>query len=234
MFIENLIRTFSKNTLKFIWNGKTMNLEEKLKSLENTKNFAEMIDELRQNESSMTIWYGKMASIMTEDHPQVAGILQSLEELSQTVTTLLRKCALQLDETYSPIPVEIQASTTIGSPTPDSVIRERDDIFSLSSLRNLKQSFTPREETSSETQTLKFWYILGGQNESVDLEFPGNEYFCNALIKVLDQVEGLVEDEEFSVSPLGYDPMLIAQFENSVNQIISSYSSEFTLIKFYR
>ncbi len=211
-----------------------MSLEEKLKSLENSKNYSEMVNELRQNESSMTLWYAKLASLMAEDHPQIAGMLQSLEEISHTTTTLLRKCVMQLDETYAPIPVEIQASTTIGSSTPDSVIRERDDIFSLSSLKTLLQSYTPKEELSGEKKSIKFWYILGGQNESVELEFSDNEYFLNILIKVLTQIKGLSEDEEFSVSPLGYDPLLLTQFENSVNQILASYSSEFTLIKFYR
>jgi hypothetical protein len=211
-----------------------MGFEEKLKSLENSKNFLEMINELRQNESSMTLWYAKLSSLTLEEYPETAGVLQSLEELSQTMTTLLRKCALQLDETYSPIPVEIQASTTISSPQPDSISRDRDDIFSLSSLRTLLNSYPPKEATSTEQETLKFWYIMGGQNESVELSFPANEYFGNALMKVLSQIEGVSEEEEFSVSPLGYDPLLLPQFENAVSQVLTSYADEFTLIKFYR
>jgi len=211
-----------------------LSLEEKLKSLENSKDYLEMVTQLRQNESLLTSWYAKLGSALVEERPQIAGMLQSIEELSITTTTLLRKCTMLLDDDYSPVPSDIQASTTIGSPTPDTVVRERDDVFSLSSLKSIQQSLPAKEEITGDEQVLKVWYIAGGQNECVELSFPGNKHFIDVIIAVLSKIEGLNDDEEFSISPLGYDPILVAQFENSINQVISSYTDEFTLIKFYR
>ncbi|MHA1977637.1 MAG: hypothetical protein ACW98I_12090 [Candidatus Hodarchaeales archaeon] len=212
-----------------------MTLDEKLKSLELQKNFSEMINELRINESAKTLWYAKISSLMAEDRPQIAGMLQSLEEISQTITTLLRKCTMFLDENFSSVPVEIEASTTVGTPTPDSLNRERDDVFSLGSLRSFSQTLPQKEIDREKTVSAKFWYITAsGKSESLDLTFSEKEYLANVLISVLTQIEGVSDNEEFSVSPLGYNPLLIPQFETSFDQILSSYSEEFTLIKFYR
>jgi len=211
-----------------------LSLEEKLKSLENSKDYLEMVNQLRQNESLLTSWYGKLSSLLVEERPQIAGMLQSLEEISITTTTLLRKCVMLLDDDYSPVPVDIEASTTIGSPTPDTVIRERDDVFSLSSLNSIKQSLPTKEVSPGDEQLLKVWYITGGQNECIELSFAENKPLLDAIIAVLSKIEGLNDDEEFSISPLGFDPILVAQFETSVSQILSSYTDEFTLIKFYR
>ncbi len=211
-----------------------MSLEEKLKSLENSKDYLEMVNQLRQNESLLTSWYGKLSSLLVEERPQIAGILQSIEELSITSTTLLRKCTMLLDEDYSPVPADIQASTTIGTSPQDTVSRDRDDIFSLSSLKSIQQTLQPKEVSPGNEQTLKVWYITGGKNEAVDLSFPENKPFLEAIIAVLSKVDEIKDDEEFSISPLGYDPILVTQFESSVNQILSSYTNEFTLIKFYR
>jgi len=211
-----------------------MSLEEKLKSLENSKDYSEMVNQLRQNESLLTSWYGKLSSLLAEEKPQISGMLQSLEEISITTTTLLRKCAMLLDDDYSPVPADIQASTTIGSPTPDAVVRDRDDVFSLSSLKSIQQSLPTKEVSPGNEQTLKVWYITGGQNECIELTFPENKTFLDMIIAVLLKIEGLKDDEEFSISPLGYDPILLAQFESSIHQILSSYTDEFTLIKFYR
>ncbi len=211
-----------------------MSLEEKLKSLELQKNYSEMINELRISESAKTLWYAKISSLMAEDRPQIAGMLQSLEEMSQTITTLLRKCTMFLDENFSPVPVEIEASTTIGTPPPDSVSRERDDVFSLSSLRSLIQSLPQKEVEKEKTVTAKFWYITAdGKSESLEITVPEKEYFANVLKSVLTRIEGVTDSEEFSVSPLGYNPLLLPQFETSTDQILSSYSEDFTLIKFY-
>lgn len=193
-----------------------------------------MVNQLRQNESLLTSWYAKLSSLLVEDRPQIAGILQSIEELSITTTTLLRKCTMLLDEDYSPVPVDIQASTTIGTSTSETVPRDRDDIFSLSSLLAIQKSLPTKDVPPSNEQVLKVWYIAGGQNESVELSFPDNKHFIDVIIAALSKIEGLKDDEEFSISPLGYDPILVAQFENSINHILTSYTDEFTLIKFYR
>ena len=211
-----------------------MSLEEKLKSLENSKEYSEMVNQLRQNESLLTSWYAKLSSLLLEERPQIAGMLQSLEEISITTTTLLRKCVMLLDDDYSPVPVDIEASTTIGSPPPDTVVRERDDVFSLSSLNSIKQSLPTKEVSPGDEQLLKVWYITGGQNECIELSFAENKPLLDAIIAILSKIEGLSDDEEFSISPLGFDPILVAQFETSVSQILSSYTDEFTLIKFYR
>ncbi|MHA1206618.1 MAG: hypothetical protein ACTSSO_03495 [Candidatus Hodarchaeales archaeon] len=211
-----------------------MSLEEKLKSLENTKDYSEMVNQLRQNESLLTSWYAKLSSLLLEERPQIAGMLQSLEELSITTTTLLRKCTMLLDDEYSPVPADILASTTIGTPPPDTVVRDRDDVFSISSLKSIQQSLPAKEVSPGNEQALKVWYIAGGQNECIELSFPDNKYFNDVIIAALSKIEGLNDNEEFSISPLGYDPILVAQFESSINQIISSFTNEFTLIKFYR
>ena len=211
-----------------------MSLDEKLKSMELQKNYSEMINELRINESAMTLWYAKLSSLMAEERPQIAGMLQSLEEISQTITTLLRKCTMFMDENFSPVPVEIEASTTISAPTPDLSNRERDDVFSLGSLRTLAQTLPQKEIDKEKVQSVKFWYITGGgKSEALDLTFSEKDYFTNVLISVLTQIEGLTDNEEFSVSPLGFNPLLLPQFESSLDQILTSYANEFTLIKFY-
>ncbi len=211
-----------------------MSLDEQLKSLELQKNYSEMINELRINESAMTLWYAKLSSLMAEERPQIAGMLQSLEEISQTITTLLRKCTMFMDEHFSPVPVEIEASTTISAPTPDLSNRERDDVFSLGSLRTLAQTLPQKEIDREKVQSVKFWYITGGgKSEALDLTFSGKDYFTNVLISVLTQIEGITDNEEFSVSPLGFNPLLLPQFESSLDQILTSYANEFTLIKFY-
>ncbi len=133
------------------------------------------------------------------------------------------------------MPTEIQASTTIGTQTKEQLSRDRDDVFSLTSLNNIMQNLPSKTDLSkSTTATVKFWFIREGKNESVEMNIPENEYFITILIKVLKQIENLQLNEEFSVSPLGFNPLLLPQFENSIDQIISSYSNEFTLIKFYR
>ncbi|PWI47350.1 hypothetical protein CEE45_12205 [Candidatus Heimdallarchaeota archaeon B3_Heim] len=211
-----------------------MSLDEKLKSLELQRNYSEMINELRINESAMTLWYAKLSSLMAEERPQIAGMLQSLEEISQTITTLLRKCTMFMDEHFSPVPVEIAASTTISAPTPDLSKRERDDVFSLGSLRTLAQTLPQKEIDKEKAQSVKFWYITGGgKSEALDLTFSEKDYFTNVLISVLTQIEGITDNEEFSVSPLGFNPLLLPQFESSLDQILTSYANEFTLIKFY-
>ena len=211
-----------------------LSLEEKLKSLENNKDYLEMVNQLRQNESLLTSWYAKLSSLVVEERPQIAGILQSIEELSITTTTLLRKCSMLLDEDYSPVPVDAEASTSIRAPKPDASSRERDDVFSLGSLLTIQKTLPPKEGSQGNEELLKVWYITGGKNESIEFSIPDNKPFLEAIITVLSKIEGLGNDEEFSISPLGYDPILVAQFESSVNQILSSYTNEFTLIKFYR
>jgi hypothetical protein len=211
-----------------------MSLEEKLKSLENSKDYLEMVNQLRQNESILTSWYAKLSSLLIDEKPQISGMLQSLEEISITTTTLLRKCSMLLDEEYSPVPVDTQASTTISSPSPDTVSRDRDDIFSVLSLKSIQQSLPAKEVSKGNEQELKVWYIAGGKNECIELSFSENRPFLDAIMAVLGKIEGLNDNEEFSISPLGYDPILIAQFENSINQVLSSYTNEFTLIKLYR
>ena len=208
-------------------------LEEKLKSLENTKDYSEIINQLRQHESMLTSWYAKLSSSLLEDKPQVAGMLESIEELSLTTTTLLRKCTMLLSDDYSPVPADIPASTTIGTSTPEVTTRDRDDVFSLSSLKSIEQTLPAKETSEGSEQLLKVWYIASGQNECIEVTVPENQPFLGALIAVLSKIEGLNNDEEFSISPLGYDPILVAQFENTINQIITSYTNEFTLIKFY-
>ncbi|MHA1994803.1 MAG: hypothetical protein ACW97Z_09700 [Candidatus Hodarchaeales archaeon] len=211
-----------------------MSLDERMKSLELQKNYSEMINELRINESAKTLWYAKLSSLMAEDRPQIAGMLQSLEEISQTITTLLRRCTMFLDENFAPVPVDIEASTTIGTPTPDLSSRERDDVFSISSLRSFIQRLPQKETDKEQATSVKFWYITAkGKSESIDLSFSEKEFFANVLVSVLTQIEGVKDDEEFSVSPLGFNPLLLPQFETSLDQILSSYSEEFTLIKFY-
>ncbi|MHA1940641.1 MAG: hypothetical protein ACXACP_11620 [Candidatus Hodarchaeales archaeon] len=211
-----------------------MSLEEKLKSLEGAHDYSEMVNELRKAESALTHWYAKLGSLLTEDHPQLAGMLQSVEEISQTTTTILRRCSMLLDESFASVPAEIQASTTISTQSQEQPSRDRDDVFSLTSLTSILQELPTKTELSNTEVMVKFWFIIEGKNESVELNIPENEYFISIIIKVLNQIENLTQNEEFSVSPLGFNPLLLPQFENSVSQIVNSYSNEFTLIKFYR
>lgn len=211
-----------------------MSLEEKLKSLEGAHDYSEMINELRKAESALTHWYAKLGSLLTEEHPQLAGVLQSVEEISQTTTTLLRRCSMFLDDSFAPVPTEIEASTTISAQGQDQASRERDDVFSLTSLSNIQHELPSKTDLSSTEVTMKFWYIRGGNNESLEINIPENDYFLSTLVKVLNQIGDLESNEEFSVSPLGFNPLLLPQFESTASQIINTYTDEFTLIKFYR
>ena len=165
-----------------------MSLEEKLKSLEGAHDYSEMINELRKAESALTHWYAKLGSLLAEEHPQLAGILQSVEEISQTTTTLLRRCSMHLDESFAPIPTEIEASTTISAQSQDQASRERDDVFSLTSLSNIQQNLPAKADLSNTEVTVKVWYIIGGNNESVEITIPENDMSISIAGKI-DNIE---------------------------------------------
>lgn len=204
---------------------------ERLKELETAQNYTEMLNELRKYESISTQAYSRISSLITNQ--TVAGILKALEEISVSMTSLLRHCSTLLEEEIIEVPAagETEVSSTIAA-TAD-ISRERDDTFTLDVVESLVSKITPDEPTK-ETTTLsvKFWYIKGGQNESIDLTVSEKEIFGKILLNLLKQIQ-VSPDEKFSISPLGYEALLRYQFNNSIGQIVKSYGEEFTLIKLY-
>ena len=203
---------------------------ERIKELETTQNYTQMLDELRKHESILTQAYTQVSSFIT--NPTITGILKALEEISISTTSLLRHCSSLLEDqmTDAPLAGEQEVSTITSTPISS---RARDDTFTLTELEALSAE-TPEKEHSDDTQTIntKFWFIKGGQNESIEKSVARNEIFGKILVKVLKQLEaGLAE--KFSISPLGYDALLSHQFQNSIGQIVKTYGEEFTVIKLF-
>ncbi|MFX0124957.1 MAG: hypothetical protein ACFFAE_15100 [Candidatus Hodarchaeota archaeon] len=204
---------------------------ERLKELETTQNYSEMLNELRKHESISTQAYSRIRSLIT--NPTIAGILQALEEMSVSATSLLRHCSdLMEDETVAvPLAAEAEASSTISVSA--DAMRDRDNMFGLDDLQTLLSEIQPKEVSEEgATITATFWYIKGGKNESIKLDLPEREIFGKIIIDLLKQIE-VASDEKFSISPLGYEVLLRHQLQNSFGQIVKTYGEEFTLIKLY-
>lgn len=206
---------------------------EKLKELETSQNYSEMLDEIRQHESITTQAIVRLNSLISEKNPIVAGILKALEEMSISATSLLRHCTTLLEEEIiaAPLAGETEVSSTIAVPA--DVSRDRDNMFTLDSLEALLSEIPPSEiSEEGSSVTGKFWFIKGGKNESIELTLSEKEIFGKILLDLLKQIE-VGSDEKYSVSPLGYEALLHYQLQNSFGQIVKTYGEEFTLIKLY-
>ncbi|MHA2227131.1 MAG: hypothetical protein ACXAC8_18085 [Candidatus Hodarchaeales archaeon] len=204
---------------------------ERIKELEATQNYTQMLDELRKHESILTQAYSQVSSFITD--PTITGILKALEEISISTTSLLRHCSSLLEDQIADAPLAGEQEVSTITSTPISSVRARDDTFTLTELEALSAE-TPEKELSEDANTInaKFWYIKGGQNESSEISASGNEIFSKILVNVLKQ-QGAGLAEKFSISPLGYEALLSHQFQNSIGQIVKTYGEEFTLIKLF-
>lgn len=204
---------------------------ERLKELETTQDYSEMLNELRKHESISTQAYAKVSSFIT--NPTIAGILKALEEMSVSATSLLRHCSdLMEDETIAaPLAAEADVSSSISVSV--ETTRDRDNMFGLDDLQTLLSEISSKEVSEeSTTITATFWYIKGGKNESIELNLPEREIFGKIILDILKQID-VGADEKFSISPLGYEALLRHQLQNSFGQIVKTYGEEFTLIKLY-
>ncbi len=204
-------------------------LDEKLKELRDQQNYKEMINVLRKHEAMAIEWYTQLSSTSELD-PTINGIFLALEQISLSMTSLLRKCSNLLEDSEISISIESEPST--GIPVGDTSSRERDDTFTANILNGLIQNYPSHEVSKEETQELKFWYIISGKNESLEISVPQKEYFGESLTQVMEKI-GIGLDEKFSVSPLGYEAILLPQMQNNVSTIVKSYGNEFTLIKLF-
>ena len=204
-------------------------LDEKLKELRDQQNYKEMINVLRKHEAMAIEWYTQLSST-SELEPTINGIFLALEQISLSMTSLLRKCSNLLEDSEISISIESEPST--GIPVGDTSSRERDDTFTANILNGLIQNYPSHEVSKEETQELKFWYIISGKNESFEISVPQKEYFGESLAQVMEKI-GIGLDEKFSVSPLGYEAILLPQMQNNVSTIVKSYGNEFTLIKLF-
>ncbi|MFX0084618.1 MAG: hypothetical protein ACFFAU_03010 [Candidatus Hodarchaeota archaeon] len=207
-------------------------LDEKMKELKDQQNYQEMIKLLRKHEAKATQWYAQLSSLFSEENPTITGILQAIEQVSLSITSLLRNCNELLEDSFIKVPIETEPSTVIA--TSETSSRERDDTFTLNGLKTIVDRL-PSLSISEDDKVLdlKFWYILSGKNESLEISIQEKEYFGKAILQVLDQIN-IGVDESFSVSPLGFEAILSPQIQTAVNQIVKSYGKEFTLIKLYR
>ncbi len=204
---------------------------ERLKDLETTQNYSEMLNELRKHESISTQAYARIGSQIT--NPTIVGILKALEEMSVSATSLLRHCSdLLEDETVTvPLAAEADVSSTISIST--DITRDRDNMFALDDLKTILSEIPPKEVSEEgATITATFWYIKGGKNESIELNLSERETFGKIIVDILKQIE-VGSDEKFSISPLGYEALLRHQLQNSFGQIVKTYGEDFTLIKLY-
>jgi hypothetical protein len=207
-------------------------LDEKMKELKDQQNYQEMITLLRKHEANATQWYAQLSSLLSEQNPTITGILQALEQVSLSITSLLRNCNAMLEDSLISVPIETEPSTTIA--TGETSSRERDDTFTLNDLKTVIDGLPSHDISKDDKhQELKFWYIVSGKNESIEISIKEKEYFGKALTQVLDKID-IGADEKFSVSPLGYEAILSPQMQSNVTQIVKSYGNEFTLIKLYR
>lgn len=206
-------------------------MEERLKELETTQNYSEILDELRKHQSISTQAYARLSSLITNQI--IVGILKALEEMSITSTSLLRHCTTLLGEEIVDVPLaaEAEASSTIAVSVDAS--RDRDNTFTLDSLQTLLTEIPPREVSEGDSEiTATFWYIKGGKNESIELSISEKEIFGKILVTILTQTDAS-SNEKFSISPLGYEALLRHQLQNSFGRIVKTYGEEFTLIKLY-
>jgi hypothetical protein len=207
-------------------------LDERLKELETAQNYSEMLNLLKKHESDLTKAYTYVRTLI--ENPTIIGILKALEEMSISATSLLRHSIDLLDEEIieAPIKGDIEVSSSISAPM--EITRDRDNIFSLNSLNDLAGEFPIKEISRDDVKiSIKFWYIKSAQNESIELEISEKEVFGVVLQNVLKKIEA-DPDENFSISPLGYDALLKHQFLNSIAQLTKLYGEEFTLIKMYK
>ena len=204
-------------------------LDEKLKELRDQQNYKEMINVLRKHEAMAIEWYTQLSSISELD-PTLNGIFLALEQISLSMTSLLRKCSDLLEDSEISISIESEPSTSIK--VGDTSSRERDDTFTVTILNELIQDYPSHEVPKEETQELKFWYIISGKNESLEISVPQKEYFGKSLTQVMEKI-GIGLDEKFSVSPLGYEAILLPQMQSTVSKIVKIYGNEFTLIKLF-
>ncbi|MFX0170695.1 MAG: hypothetical protein ACFE9L_02115 [Candidatus Hodarchaeota archaeon] len=208
---------------------------EKLRELETAQNYSEMLSTLKEYASTLTQGYSQVGSIMT--NPTIEGVLRSLEEMSVTATSLLRYCEtlLEGDVTVTTLPTQedVPSSSLVSSEAPREREVIRDDTFTINTLNDLISEF-PRKEISETGANIsaKFWYIKGGQNESVEITRSEEEIFGKIIIEVLQQLEADT-NEKFSISPLGFEALLKHQFQSSFDHITKSYGNEFTIIKLY-
>jgi hypothetical protein len=204
---------------------------ERLKELETTLNYIEMLNEIRKHESISTQAYARISSLIT--NPTIAGILKALEEMSISATSLLRHCSeLMEDETIAvPLAAEADVSSTIS--TSVEATRDRDNMFGINDLQVILSEIPPKEVSEEvKTITATFWYIKGGKNESIELSLSEREVFAKIIFDILTQI-GVGSEEKFSISPLGFDALLRHQLQNTFGQIVKTYGEEFTLIKLY-
>ncbi|MFX1517074.1 MAG: hypothetical protein ACFFC6_12300 [Promethearchaeota archaeon] len=204
---------------------------ERLKELETSQDYSEMLNELRKHESISTQAYSRVGSLIT--NPTIAGILKALEEMSVSASSLLRHCSdLMEDETIAaPLAAEADVSSTISVSA--ETTRDRDNMFGLIDLQSLLSEVSPKE-VSEEGANINatFWYIKGGKNESIELNLSEREIFGKIILDILKQIE-VGADEKFSISPLGYEALLRHQLQNTFGHIVKTYGEEFTLIKLY-
>lgn len=204
---------------------------ERLKELETSQNFTEMLSELRKHESVSTQAYSQIRSLIT--NPTVAGILHALEEMSITSSSLLRHCTTLLEEEIIVVPLARETEVSHSIAAPIEISRERDDMFTLNSLeRILREGLAVEVSEDDLTATARFWYIKEGKNESIEVTKSEKDTIGKILLNILNQIE-VEKDEKFSISPLGYDPLLQHQFHNSFGHIVKTYGEEYTLIKLY-
>lgn len=203
---------------------------ERLKELETTQNYSEMLNELRKHESISTQAYIRLSSLIT--NPTIEGILKALAEMSVSATSLLRHCNTLLEEEIVDAPLAGETEVLSSSSSAETP-RERGDTFTLNTLQTLLSEIPP-SETSEEggTISIKFWFIKSGTSESIELNVSEKDVFIKILLNVLKQIEAEPE-EKFSISPLGYEALLHHQLQNSSGQIVKTYGEEFTLIKLY-
>lgn len=210
-------------------------MQERLKELEATQDFAKMIEELKKHEIDATQAYTRLQSVIQDE--TILGILKALEEISVSVTSLLRHCSVLLGEAEfieAPLPSETPPDTDSTTPTIVEPIRDRDDTFSLSSLKSLSQEFPQSEISSSDEQiTVKFWFISETGNQiAVERTKSVKETFGTILLSVLKEVQ-VKPEEKFSVAPLGFENLLQHQFLSSLGSVAKSYSEDFTLVKLF-
>jgi hypothetical protein len=177
--------------------------------------------------------YSTWSSLTYDKYPRISTLLQALEQAANMQASLLRQC-LDLytsgDADFTPIVVSRGTDTDDWkeeTPKPER-IKTIEDIYTINKLKE-SIDFWPDGEKSDETVKLIFWYIKEGKNESVEMEIPGHRNFGQILIEVMDKAYSN-ETGNFSVSPLGFEPLTLEEFRLSAQAVISKYDYEFTII----
>lgn len=205
--------------------------EEKLREFEEGKDFKSLIQYILKHERELPLIYANWHRIMFDLNPRVSSLLQALEHIAMLETSIINQIIdLVIEKDDGAIAPVMQHSFEEGAEwtKPSTQAENRDNIFTINSLNQIISGVEDTEPVEEKVD-LVFWYIKGGQNESKTVNVPANQHFGKILHKIIEE-GGFEKEAKFSISPLGFDPLLLHEIDTNAKGIIDKYDYELTLV----